>query len=395
MVEIELAAALLYVIFLALGSISIGYFLVRFAYPEVRVFSPEEKLGASALAGLLIAVLAIGADVVVNGVEAVLSGKGQPMWFWTAASGSLFVVLKLAVHEKHAELALPMTKKLETIQTEIVSIEQKPPESQSEITKKLNELRRKGLIPKSEDHDELVRTISPKTAPSKKPPYAQTGPKIPVIVQNVEEAKVVLEKAKETEIEAILSDLNIKFEKNIVPVQGSAVSQTGYNRHIRPQSVTQTDPLVQKPENHAEAAAPAMSPSSSAHPRRLYLQKQQPEVPHERGTHTRPAASVKSESSHKSGAEKPVTMEDLFGAAHPASTVNASAPVQLILSTQAPQHCPHCQAKNSRIVFCPYCGTGFCANCSPSITPTTEGFTYQCPKCGEPVPVKRRPATTG
>ena len=52
--------------------------------------------------------------------------------------------------------------------------------------------------------------------------------------------------------------------------------------------------------------------------------------------------------------------------------------------------CPRCHASNSRIVFCPYCGSGMCANCTPLIAPKEDGFDYSCPKCGENVFVKRQ-----
>ena len=52
--------------------------------------------------------------------------------------------------------------------------------------------------------------------------------------------------------------------------------------------------------------------------------------------------------------------------------------------------CPYCKAKNAKIIFCPYCGSGMCANCSPKIVPAADQFTYTCPKCGEEVEVKKR-----
>lgn len=54
--------------------------------------------------------------------------------------------------------------------------------------------------------------------------------------------------------------------------------------------------------------------------------------------------------------------------------------------------CPSCGAKNTRVVFCPYCGTGFCANCTPSLVPGPDAFTYVCPKCSEQVTVKKKAA---
>ncbi len=52
--------------------------------------------------------------------------------------------------------------------------------------------------------------------------------------------------------------------------------------------------------------------------------------------------------------------------------------------------CPTCHSKNSRIIFCPYCGSGMCANCSPKIKPFAEQIVYTCPKCQEEVTVKKR-----
>ncbi len=52
--------------------------------------------------------------------------------------------------------------------------------------------------------------------------------------------------------------------------------------------------------------------------------------------------------------------------------------------------CPTCHSKNTRIIFCPYCGTGMCANCSPKITPKADHFVYVCPKCLEDVTVKKK-----
>ncbi len=53
--------------------------------------------------------------------------------------------------------------------------------------------------------------------------------------------------------------------------------------------------------------------------------------------------------------------------------------------------CPTCHAKSSKIIFCPYCSTGMCTNCSPSIKPIAPGqFIYVCPKCGEEVSVKKK-----
>ncbi|MFH0970969.1 MAG: hypothetical protein V1835_00225 [Candidatus Micrarchaeota archaeon] len=52
--------------------------------------------------------------------------------------------------------------------------------------------------------------------------------------------------------------------------------------------------------------------------------------------------------------------------------------------------CPTCHTKNSKIIFCPYCGSGMCANCSPSIKIVEGAFIYTCPKCKEDVDVRKK-----
>ncbi len=65
--------------------------------------------------------------------------------------------------------------------------------------------------------------------------------------------------------------------------------------------------------------------------------------------------------------------------------------VQVTVEKQEPLSCPTCKSADTRVVFCPYCGTGMCANCSPSIKPEGDFFVFTCPHCGEEVNVKRRP----
>ncbi|MFH1751208.1 MAG: hypothetical protein ABH863_06010 [Candidatus Micrarchaeota archaeon] len=52
--------------------------------------------------------------------------------------------------------------------------------------------------------------------------------------------------------------------------------------------------------------------------------------------------------------------------------------------------CPTCHSKNTKIIFCPYCGSGMCANCSPSIKIKEGGFVYTCPKCKEDVDIRKK-----
>ena len=50
--------------------------------------------------------------------------------------------------------------------------------------------------------------------------------------------------------------------------------------------------------------------------------------------------------------------------------------------------CPNCGAKNTLIVYCPYCGKPFCTNCALSVKRKGELLYMQCPHCKREVIVK-------
>ncbi|MBI5229671.1 hypothetical protein HY991_06185 [Candidatus Micrarchaeota archaeon] len=64
--------------------------------------------------------------------------------------------------------------------------------------------------------------------------------------------------------------------------------------------------------------------------------------------------------------------------------------VSLKIQAEKGMGCPTCHSSLTRIVFCPYCGAGMCANCSPSVKTEEDHFVYVCPKCGEEVTVRKR-----
>lgn len=76
------------------------------------------------------------------------------------------------------------------------------------------------------------------------------------------------------------------------------------------------------------------------------------------------------------------------------SGLKSSSDMEFVhIGNEAGMGCPTCHQKNSRIVFCPYCGSGMCTNCSPNVRVDAAGFIYSCPKCGEEVHIKKKSAT--
>jgi len=75
------------------------------------------------------------------------------------------------------------------------------------------------------------------------------------------------------------------------------------------------------------------------------------------------------------------------------SGLKSSSDMEFVhIGNEAGMGCPTCHQKNSRIVFCPYCGSGMCTNCSPNVQVDMAGFVYSCPKCGEEVHIKKKSA---
>lgn len=56
--------------------------------------------------------------------------------------------------------------------------------------------------------------------------------------------------------------------------------------------------------------------------------------------------------------------------------------------------CPNCASLKGTVVYCPYCGKGFCSNCSVKVERKGEMIFYQCPHCMKEVIVKEAKAVS-
>lgn len=382
--ELDTAAALLYYLFIILGSISPGYLAVRYTYPDVRTFSREERLGASVLLGGFIAILAILADVTFSGLGAVFSTQGVWPAFWLAASVVAFAVMFVGLRKPDGvEVAVPTSKRLALLQKELEILDQKPP-ADSELAAKLEALRRKGVIPK----DDVTSAQAPAEASA-----SGVAPAVPSVPQNVREAKRVLEKARELEVETILTDLQLDYP--------AAVSGPEVGRHRRLYLAARQPPSKEEEKQIVEDVYLSFHDAAEANKKKDEAKgsKALDLLKDELALKPAAAAAKTGALSKAASAAAPgtVSMADLFGEPKAKSVQAAPKSVFSQLDKEVtsvpvatPPVCPTCKQKNSRIVFCPYCGAGMCANCSPKVTPNPDGFTYTCPKCQEDIPVKKK-----
>lgn len=104
----EIFTTLLYYGFVMVGSISFGYLVLRLSYPDVRLFTKERKLGASAVIGFLLVLASILIDYSIDGNAVVTPNGFLPLIFF------LLVSLVLAISRVYF-----MTRKSEYIQVAI------------------------------------------------------------------------------------------------------------------------------------------------------------------------------------------------------------------------------------------------------------------------------------
>lgn len=63
--------------------------------------------------------------------------------------------------------------------------------------------------------------------------------------------------------------------------------------------------------------------------------------------------------------------------------------IQEIPKEKGMKGCPKCHNKNTTIIYCPYCGKGFCSNCADNVKTENNLIFYVCPHCKKEVIVKK------
>ncbi|HEV8289918.1 MAG TPA: hypothetical protein VGQ00_03145, partial [Candidatus Norongarragalinales archaeon] len=106
-------AAALYYLFIAAGAVSFGYLLLRLTYPDIRGYSRNEKLGASAVAGIALVILSFAIDAIA-GLDSFVAGAGFFPLILFVVSLLAFAVMKLyygkqAAAQQYITVGVPVT----------------------------------------------------------------------------------------------------------------------------------------------------------------------------------------------------------------------------------------------------------------------------------------------
>ncbi|PIT85106.1 hypothetical protein COU36_05195 [Candidatus Micrarchaeota archaeon CG10_big_fil_rev_8_21_14_0_10_59_7] len=485
----------LYYIYLVLGSVSLGYLLLRLNYPDVRLFSQRKKLLYSLGAGAAIVVLSIAADFALSGGGAAGSVAGFALTFVFVFVLAAFLAVKVAAMAAKPDYVMvgiprrksPVVQKLLTIRravgdekapaapmkalpagaaaapvlTAATTAQAITPASSTAPGAAVERRRYAQVSPQAGGFD-FGKILGSIAAPfrgilAKK----QSAPAVPGAPKR--DAAKAAQATRETEFQQMITDI-VKEKPGaqvFVPTEtpggrrrmylgggkAAAAAQkptTEDEEMLAAVGYKQTAPGQAKPEQRrrwfvekGRATAVTSNTDLQSFVHELYKKQQEKaeggkpkqedygllvqeiytKTSKEEPKKEAPAKKEgKAERQAAAAEKKELTMADLFGqqpakkapeiepkegdlfrqlsAMASGTEAKAGAPkedVHLVrVEASKSAGCPTCGSKSSRIVFCPYCGSGMCANCSPMIVPLPDSFTYTCPRCGEEVSVKKK-----
>jgi len=430
---LALGGVIAYYAFLLLGSVSMGYILLRLTYPDIRVASRERKLGYAGLAGAGVTLAAAATDFLLSPTAFLSATSTFPIIFVLFSIAGFFGLktFSLVFTPKFVVVGIPSSQpevQAPGMGTAGISSEQIPQVVVQEGLKR-------PVVISSKARAEEVR----KQLVEKQVKIGELD-----VSRDVDAEKAELKKAGEADFDVMLRDLLPKIASPSILIPDAPLDNNSGSRHrlylrkpapaVRSQIADEDFSLL--------AAASASRPRENARAERKEQLGERQRTQEELGLMVQDVYSQlktqkpeegggfkdkmlvkeppKPESRRGKPMEKPpeptLSMQDLFGeAAAPAQqqTEGGGKPVEetnplfaqlnKISSLKKPSDvtlvkmpseetggCPRCHSKNSRIVFCPYCGSAMCANCTPSIKQVEGGFEFVCPKCAETVFVRKK-----
>lgn len=501
-----------YYLFFLVGSVTVGYFVLRVSYPEVRTYDANRKLVVSGMLGLVVVFLSYITNIFFFGVDRFLNLDSYVEIFTILYSVVFFVVFRYyySFTPKFITIAIPVRTGEPKVQVkeEKRSVAEKRPsldelkkevagrEVEINIPLKTEEFKREGVeglkrevlgeasksieVPLKQDieiplkqessskfsprfKDELPvkKEEKPVVKKEEKPLTAKKEAK-EIISQPVVQKKQVGQPQKEPQKEE-LQKSEFKFQKEEKPQKIEEVKQGGFKfqkKEEKPKTPDEAEiegilkdvvketveeaqgKVIPKhrrylltPEQKEKVKVIASSDMAGkeefqALVQDVYeelrktktegeVQKITPNVPAEPVVKKEEKPVVKKEEKRekrREKEEKPVealSLSDVLGAeggekkeekpsglfaqlsgitegVETGGKVKESSSEFVKVESESGMGCPNCHAKNTRIVFCPYCGGAMCTNCSPQIKIEGDKFIFTCPHCGEEVSVKKK-----
>jgi hypothetical protein len=412
-----LLSALVYYLFLLVGGVGFGYFVLRITNPDVRLMSSNEKLGASAVYGFGLLAVALAIDFVISGTDAFLNATGYlpATLFFTIISTTFFLKVKsMFFQPQYLVVGVPAQK---TVRAEA---REKPSEKKEPAALGFRPVERKMEVEEKRKPKSVSGFLEGvKQALGKKKQDVEvkgfksawvSGERKPVVAvaESEEEKQKELQKLKQAEEELIIKQFsgeklgeNEGVEEEELRKKERLEEEAAELRKRKEEAAKEKplgeeeefDVMVQEVYNQIQVSKERAFVSD-----KLKISPPPAETPFEKleaqgqPTQQKPSGGLfeKLEQVNERPAAGPSSLFDQLSVISGGKSEKQESDVQFIQLPANGAGCPRCHSNTARIVFCPYCGSGMCANCSPLIKALDDGFEYTCPKCGENVFVKKQ-----
>ena len=323
------------------GSLSFGYLVLRFNIPDIRIVPREAKLGLSGLLGIGIFALSIGASYFL-GVSFLAY-----IPLWTLVFTGLFQIQQIAFAKKNMTVILPVAK-MQPIRSER-KIEMRPHTALPQV---LSE-REYGQDGKFGAGKPVEQVIMPKEEPEIRPEREE---------KEIEQAR---EDFKQGKIKEIVREPEYRPSRRRYMERRGEMVEEAKTDMFRASDLKDREKAEKELD---EGSAPATDLSIQELSEGLDI------------------GDIEKIGSIDELSE--LGLGDLEGMSSKSLDELAGLAEPQVMARQKGMVCPKCSAKNTTIVYCPYCGKGFCSNCSDQVQRKGELIFYGCPTCKKEVIVK-------
>lgn len=381
----EVFWALVYVISF-FGSMSFGYLVLRFNIPDIRIVPREAKLGLSGIIGIIIFGLSMAMSyfITLNFLLFI------PMW--TLVFTALFMLQQTMFAKKEVSIAIPVAKMEKPPERPPVMVRVKPQASAPKVLEEREISTRGAFARESYPQPEREKMIVEKQAeqpvtrsevvPEEEEKYIKTARER---YKDRMEQRQAEEETRQKEEESRQEMARAEEEAQRVP-EGRPIEQ-----HREEISDRRRRYMERRGELMEEAKTDMFQASEK---------KEREHYEKELFDETSPAPEISLEELSKGldvqDIEKIGSLDELgelgLGELGSIGGKELEELAGLSEAEKVPREkglsCPKCHASNTSIVYCPYCGKGFCSNCSDKVQRKGDLIFYGCPSCKKDVIVK-------
>lgn len=357
---------LIAVIIGSLGSITFGYLALRYTYPDIRLETRRNKLMYSMIVGLSIFIVSFAISYAAD------------YYYFFIVYPMLVILVSLLIQfrmsaRKTVRVAVPL------IRTEFSGIKPQAkaaPPGQSGMSRRISLIAGKPKAQAQPARPEIMPQRQPvpaaKAAPNPPAPAPKPAPEpkpsiIDVIKQKLGENKRAAAARK------MKRDRSRRLKAEMRPTPPAPIP-------VRKEIAEQArKSMVSANARPAPPAAPAKSTGQE-----LTLDDIAKISPEIRPDSSLDLSSIETLTADDLSKGSDDTISQLESLSTDLSAIGGVSETQEMPKEKG-MSCPKCGKAHSSVVYCPYCGKGFCSNCASSVTRQAGAIIYRCPHCSKEV----------